>query len=367
MDKGRILLSLTGFHPQRWHELLSADRPVVLEPETPDDPTIRYAVVWKQRPKLLASLPNLAAIFSIGAGVDHMLADPTVPDVPIVRVVADNLTQPYDGVSSSGGCSTITARACSTAASRPGEALARAAAAGRRRHLSGHHGAGPARPRGRQGAAGARLPGQWLDRRPTAVEGVSTFAGEQGLMPFLNATDMLVVLLPLTPDTQGIVSYQLLRQLRRRNGLGGAVLINAGRGQLQNDADILRALDDGTLKEASLDVFETEPLPRTSPLWTHPKVFVTPHAAATSDPNHLVPPMLDADGRVRPRRAAQGPRGPARGLLSGRPAVRFGSVTACAMRSARHRDSDALDGRLRGSLTTSMAWPLACISVAGRS
>ena len=56
--------------------------------------------------------------------------------------------------------------------------------------------------------------------------------------------------------------------------------------------DIVRALDDGTLKEASLDVFEVEPLPKTSPVWSHPKVFVTPHAAATSDPVHLAPIML---------------------------------------------------------------------------
>jgi glyoxylate/hydroxypyruvate reductase A len=101
-----------------------------------------------------------------------------------------------------------------------------------------------------------------------------------------------VVLLPLTPATRGIVDYALLKELRRRNGLGGAVLINAGRGRLQKDDDILRALEDGTLKEASLDVFEVEPLPRTSALWAHPKVFITPHAAATSDPNHLVGPML---------------------------------------------------------------------------
>ena len=101
------------------------------------------------------------------------------------------------------------------------------------------------------------------------------------------------MLLPLTPATRGIITYELLRKLRRRNGLGGAVLINAGRGRLQIDADIHRALDDGTLKEASLDVFETEPLPESSPLWNHPKVFITPHAAATSDPNHLVKPMLE--------------------------------------------------------------------------
>jgi glyoxylate/hydroxypyruvate reductase A len=81
--------------------------------------------------------------------------------------------------------------------------------------------------------------------------------------------------------------------LRSRNALGGAVLINAGRGKLHVEADILRALEDGTLKEASLDVFEAEPLARTSPLWSHPKVFLTPHAAATSDPNHLARPMLE--------------------------------------------------------------------------
>src|SRR5690606_10201628 len=90
---GRILLSVTGFNPQRWYELLSAERPVVLEPDGAEDPSIEYAVVWKQRPGVLARLPNLKAIFSIGAGVDHIFADNQVPDVPIVRVVSDNLTQ----------------------------------------------------------------------------------------------------------------------------------------------------------------------------------------------------------------------------------------------------------------------------------
>jgi glyoxylate/hydroxypyruvate reductase A len=129
-------------------------------------------------------------------------------------------------------------------------------------------------------------------RSPRSMEGVNTFHGLQQLDAFLNATDILVSLLPLTPATRGIIDYKLLGKLNRDNPLGGAFLINAGRGQLQKDADIVRALDDGLIKEASLDVFETEPLPKTSPLWKHPKVFVTPHAAATSDPVHLVPPML---------------------------------------------------------------------------
>jgi glyoxylate/hydroxypyruvate reductase len=130
-------------------------------------------------------------------------------------------------------------------------------------------------------------------RTEKTIEGIETFSGEAGLTPFLNATDILVVLLPHTPATEGIVGYELLSKLRRDNGLGGACLINAGRGKLQKEADILRALDDGTLKEASLDVFEEEPLATTSPLWTHPRVFVTPHAAATSDAHHLVPLMLE--------------------------------------------------------------------------
>jgi glyoxylate/hydroxypyruvate reductase A len=124
------------------------------------------------------------------------------------------------------------------------------------------------------------------------MEGVTSFHGADGLDAFLNATDILVSLLPLTPATRGIIDYDLLGKLNRDNGLDGAFLINAGRGQLQKDADIIRALDDGLIKEASLDVFETEPLQQTSPLWKHPKVFITPHTAVISDPSYLVPPML---------------------------------------------------------------------------
>lgn len=291
MDKGRILLSVTGFNPQRWHELLSAERDVALAPDGSADPSITYAVVWKQPANILAGLPNLRAVFSIGAGVDHLFNDPGLPDVPIVRVVAENLSQHMTEY--------VVWRVLDH--HRQG-ALYRNQQQKKIWHEP------PQRPAadisvgimglgqlGRVAASallslGFRVNG-W-GRTGRSMEGVQTFGGEAGLVPFLNATDILVVLLPLTPATHGIIDYKLLRELRRRNGLGGAVLINAGRGKLQKDADILRALEDGILKEASLDVFELEPLPRTSPLWTHPKVFVTPHAAATSDPAYLAAPML---------------------------------------------------------------------------
>ena len=108
----------------------------------------------------------------------------------------------------------------------------------------------------------------------------------------LVVSDIVVVLLPVTPDTQGILNANLFARMKQNTPIGGPVLINAGRGGLQVEADILKALDDKVLMEASLDVFETEPLPAASPLWKHPRVFVTPHAAASSDPEALVPLIL---------------------------------------------------------------------------
>jgi glyoxylate/hydroxypyruvate reductase A len=304
MEQGRVLLSVTGFSPRRWHELLSAKRDVVTEPDGQSDPSITYAVVWKQPRNVLANLPSLRAIFSIGAGVDHVLADTTLPDVPIVRVVDPNLTQHmveyvvWRVLDHHRQGALYRAQQMKSIWHEPPQRPANDISVG----IMGMGALGGAAAKALM-ALGFTVNG-W-SRSEKSVSGVHTYSGEGGLIPFLNATDVLVVLLPLTAATQGVVNYGLLRQLRRRNGLGGSVLINAGRGKLQKDADILRALEDGTLKEASLDVFEVEPLPKTSPMWKHPKVFVTPHAAATSDPAHLVPPMLeqmDAFDRGEPLR-----------------------------------------------------------------
>jgi len=113
---------------------------------------------------------------------------------------------------------------------------------------------------------------------------VPLYAGAQELPDFLGATDILVVLLPLTRDTAGIIDARLITRLARDGALGGPVLINAGRGGLQNEADILAALRSGALRGASLDVFQEEPLPPDDPLWDAPNLVITPHCAAISDP-----------------------------------------------------------------------------------
>lgn len=289
--KGKVLLAMTGLSPDRWHELLSAHREVVLEPHGPEDPSIDYAVVWKQRPNLLSRLPNLKAIFSVGAGVDHILLDPHLPDVPIVRVVAGDLAQRmteyvlWRVLDHHRQGMLYRAQQEKKVWHEPPQPAAGSVSVG----VMGLGELGRAAA-SLLVAAGFRVYG-W-GRTARDVAGVACFHGEEGLSPFLAATDILVVLLPLTPATRGILDYSLLGKLRRDNALGGAVLINAGRGLLQRDEDIFRALEDGTLKEASLDVFESEPLPPASPLWRHPRAFVTPHAAASSDPEHLVAPML---------------------------------------------------------------------------
>ena len=127
---------------------------------------------------------------------------------------------------------------------------------------------GPTPPR-RSPHLGFRVAG-W-SRSEKRIEGVACFHGTAGLDPFLRRTDILVCLLPLTSDTRYILDRGLFAKLNRTGALGAPVLINAGRGGLQNEADMLQCLDDGTLGAASLDVFASEPLPADSPFWTHPK------------------------------------------------------------------------------------------------
>jgi glyoxylate/hydroxypyruvate reductase A len=129
-------------------------------------------------------------------------------------------------------------------------------------------------------------------RRPVAAAGIESFHGADQLALFLARTDILVCLLPLTPETRGILNMQLFKGLAQDGALGAPVVINAGRGGLQVEKDIVAAVERGVLGGASLDVFEEEPLAKTSPLWALPNVVISPHAAAASTAAELVPDMI---------------------------------------------------------------------------
>jgi glyoxylate/hydroxypyruvate reductase A len=137
------------------------------------------------------------------------------------------------------------------------------------------------------------------------VPGIDCYAGADQLAAFLARTDILVVLVPLTPETKGILNRSLFKKLARNGVLGGPIVINAGRGGLQVEDDIVAALDDETLKAVTLDVFNTEPLPADHPLWSHPNATITPHNAADSDPDAIsdyVVAQIEAHERGAPLR-----------------------------------------------------------------
>jgi glyoxylate/hydroxypyruvate reductase A len=130
------------------------------------------------------------------------------------------------------------------------------------------------------GAVARRLTAAGFDvlgwsRTEHTIEGVSCFWGESQRAAFVAECHVLVCLLPETEQTRGLITYELLEQLRQPSGL-----VNVARGPIVVEADLLRALEEGILHGAVLDVFDHEPLPPGSPLWHAPRVMVTPHVAS---------------------------------------------------------------------------------------
>jgi glyoxylate/hydroxypyruvate reductase A len=247
---------------------------------------IDAALVWQPPPGLLRTLPNLRLIVSVGAGVDSLLDDPTLPDVPLVRFVDPDLTGRMAEYV------TLNVLMHHRRMTEYGELQVRREwkylpEASARDVRVGIMGLGVLGAAAMQALAPFGYRRRGWSRTPRDLDGVSCFAGPAALDEFLAETDILVALLPLTQATRGILNRALLAKLSLRGRgalLPGPVLINAGRGGLQRDADILAALETGELYAASLDVFEQEPLPAGSPLWAHPRVVITPHNAAESAP-----------------------------------------------------------------------------------
>jgi len=262
--------------------------------DEPGDPAdIEYALVWKPAPGMLRRFPNLKAIFSIGAGVDHLFGDPDLPaGVPVIRMVEPELTR--------GMTEYVVMHVLRHHRSqRAIEANQRA-----RRWKPFTAPTAPSRKvgimgLGELGGASARaLAALEFDvagwsRSPKDIPGVESFHGDAGMDAFLARTEILVCLLPLTPRTEGILNAGLFAKLPR-----GAGIINAARGGHQVEADIVAALDSGQLSEATLDVFHEEPLPPDSPFWDHPRVTVTPHNASLTDPEGAVRQVIDNIRRI---------------------------------------------------------------------
>jgi glyoxylate/hydroxypyruvate reductase A len=240
---------------------------------------IRYALVWQPEPGSLAALPSLEVIFSVGAGIDHLKGNNMVPDnIPVVRMVEDSLTagmveyvvynvlrfhREMDFYEDNQRKHVWDQRMQSAAWDRTVGILGL----------------------GVLGTAAGQLLRQlqfnvigW-SRTEKKVAGIKSYFSSDQLPEFLSKCEFLVCLLPLTNATEGMVNRRLLKLLPK-----GAFFINAGRGPVMNERDLISALDSGQLEGAALDVFNQEPLPPDSPFWSHEKVVITPHVASITLP-----------------------------------------------------------------------------------
>lgn len=287
-----LLFICEGEDPTVWETTLRAEIPDLdfrVWPDGVGDPDeIDLVLTWQPPRSLLATFANLKGILSLAAGIEHILRDPELPPgVPIARLIDPGLQT---------GMVEFVVMEVLRHHRREPEYRAQQQAShwkllrqtlSRDRRIGilglGHLGAACGEMLSRFG-----FPVSGWSRTEKDLPGIKSYTGEDGLFTLLEQTDILVCLLPLTPDTEDILDATTLGALPR-----GAVLINAARGKHVVDDDLLEAVDSGQLSGASLDVFREEPLPAGHPFWSHPSVILYPHAAAWTLPESAGPVIAD--------------------------------------------------------------------------
>ncbi len=297
-------LFLSTFHEtQEWIDAFRQVAPGLdlrIYPDMGDTDDIDFAVAWRPPQGVFARLPRLKVLHSLGAGVESMINDPTLgPDVTVCRVVEDRLTL---------GMSEYVLLHVLRYHRRLDELMANQKAKAWTFFPPAYT---PATTVGIMGlgrlgidageklaALGFRVVG-W-SQTEKQVRGIESYAGPGQLDDFLRVCDMLVCLLPLTPETTGILNRRTLGLLKP-----GAYLINAGRGGQLVDADLLALLDEGHVAAATLDVFHQEPLPQDNPFWSHPRITITPHNASDSLPLPVAKSIMEQYERFKAGRPLQ--------------------------------------------------------------
>jgi glyoxylate/hydroxypyruvate reductase A len=263
-------------------------------PEIGDPAEIDYAFVWHPPAGLFLRLSNLRVIFSLGAGVESLLANPEIPPaIPLIRMVDPSLAT---GMAEFVLMQVLhyhrrMPEVAANQRARLWQPLRPPVAQDRRVGILGY---------GQLGAHCAEVLVRlgfdvaiW-SRQPRHGAGITCFAGREELAPFFARSEIVVCLLPLTPDTAGILDAAAFAAMPR-----GGFVINAGRGGHLVEADLLAALDHGQIAGATLDVFTVEPLPPAHPFWAHERITVVPHISALTQPRTAVPIIADNIRRHR--------------------------------------------------------------------
>lgn len=276
--------------PLEWKTTLTGAFPdlhFVTGPTCDSPENVDIALVWTPPPQGLNAFPNLRAVLSLGAGVDQLQLDTLAPRIPVARLIDPTLT-------------TRMVEYCKAAVfyfhrnfhehqrhqvNRLWKFIAPENAGTRRVLVLG------------QGVLGSAVAVALADEGFTVsgwsqslknLPGVVSLRGADMLAPSIAASDILINLLPLTSQTQGILNQEFFSWLKP-----GACLINVGRGGHLNERDLLNALDEGRMGAAFLDVFEQEPLPPEHPFWSYPQLHLTPHVASLSDPAYSAATVIE--------------------------------------------------------------------------
>lgn len=263
-----------------WRELLVKKLPnevIEIHPDVKNKDAVRFALCWKPEKDILLEYKNLEVVQSLGAGVDHILETQTLDQkTKLTRLVDTNLSHDmweYLLVAVLQYIKNIAAY----------------------RNDQRHQTWKPQRYRTIQethvSIMGLGKIGEYVARKFTElgftvsgwsasrkdIAGVKSYTKEE-LDAFLNSTEILINVLPLTPDTKGILNKELFGKLKQH-----AYIISVGRGDHLVERDLLEALDAEMLSGAMLDVFAEEPLPKNHPFWNHPKITITPHVASLTN------------------------------------------------------------------------------------
>lgn len=292
-----VLIVSPGKDPEKWVEALKNQHPgmnIYVYPEEHDPQEVEFALCWNHPRGLFKNYPNLKVIASMGAGVDHIVNDPGLPDdVKITRVVDEMLTNDMSDFVLSQVMNHVRGLHGYTKAQkdkkwetfqykRPKDTKVGIMGLG----VLGNDAANKLTKNGFDVYA-------WT-RTQKECNNITCFHGKEQLEEFLKNSEILVCLLPLTEDTENILNADLFDMLPE-----GAYVINVARGQHLVEHDLMEMIDKGHLSGASLDVFREEPLPEEHPFWEHPRINITPHIASLTNPESVIPQIVDNYERMK--------------------------------------------------------------------
>jgi len=273
-----------------WKALIAAkkpDLPVHVWPDTGDADAVRYLAVWEPPEDMATRFPHAKIVFSVGAGVDQFDLSALPAHIPLVRMLDPGIAE--------GMLEYVTLAVLALhrnlidyIADKGAERWSAIRLVPAQRRRVGILGLGQLGEAAFRRLAGFGFSMSGWNRSPRVIDGVTCHAGVDALPDFLAGCDILVCLLPLTEQTRGMLNADLFHRMPH-----GAALVNAGRGGHLKQDDLLAALGSGQLSGAFLDVTDPEPLPRGHPLWTHPRVILTPHVASMTRPETAVDFVLE--------------------------------------------------------------------------